>query len=1371
MTCVVAGAVAACPVLAGDRTVQEIPPGMRLEALPRRPAEPPDNPSTPDRIALGRLLFFDPILSATQGVACATCHHPAFGWTDGRPVPIGVGGAGLGPQRVLGGPGLAPPLTRNSLPILNTAFNGLVSDGKPDPGAAPMFWNSRTSGLEAQALVPIRSRGEMRGEICAEADAVGRGVERLQANAEYRRLFDGAFPETPGRGISAENLAKAVAAFERSLIATETPLDRYLRGDTKALDASQQRGLQVFKDAGCIQCHGGPMLSDFKLHFIGVTDAIPGGRSEFRTPSLRNLRRTAPYMHNGSLRTLEDVLVFYEQLSDAVSETLDGGDAVAQPPLDPLLKKLNLRPEDFPALLSFFAALEDPHYDQTVPASVPSGLPVAGIGTTSSFPPGRPRARPPSALTGYAQWEKGEELLKRIKVPPAPVRTAEEELRTFKLAPGYRAELVAAEPLVHNPIFFEFDPDGRIWVVEYQGYMRDLQGSGEGDPICRIVVLEDLNEDGRMDRSTVFLDNLVMPRSFAFVKGGILVEEPPHLWFCQDSDGDLKCDQRTEVGTMGLAGNPQHTANGLRRGIDNWLHCADWPKKYQWRDGKLVEQDTVHRGQFGLTFDETGRFFTCYENRALHADFIPADSLLRNRNLFRVFQRGDIDRSVFGVNVNISSAAQEVFPIRVTPAVTLGALELRDDGRLRTYTIASGVCCYDGHQFPPDSAGNVFVPESGGHLIGRLKLCPGIAPEAARFYPPELELLASTDERFRPVNARVGPDGALYIADLYHGIIEHVIFMVPWLSKQIRERGLDQGNDRGRIWRVVAENRGIDRQSPRLSRASGPELVACLSHPNGWHRLTAQRLLVERNDDGLVDILRKTAAEASEPLARLHALWTLDGVESLDVQTVLAALEDGDERVRAAAVRLCGRHATPSVLEALQKRLNDPGASVRLQLALTLAAFSGPRKESLLAALLARTATPKETTLLRSAALSSLEGRELEFLTDRVMENRPDSDPRTLALLLARCVLEEAVPGRVGALLNVLAESSEKRAWLRGALIDAFGSIRYEKPLALASEPIALSSLLGRPDIAARESALRALGQFDWPGAKVAGTLTQNAPALAPAQQQRVESGRQVYAAICAACHQLHGGGTPGAAPPLAGSDWVAGSPEKLARIVLHGLYGPVEVNRQTWNLHMPGLGASGILDDEKIAAVLSYVRRAWGNAAVPVEPSLIASVREEAAGRVLPWRAEELLQIGVAEPEDPPIKPAADGEVFLPASRARVYGQKLGYRPALDVLAPWRVKDDVAVWRCEISRSGDYEVLVTLAADDASAGDQFDVETEAGSVTGTVLSSGGYETFREVSAGRLSIKQGIIRMILRPHGPLKEELADVRGVRLKPVK
>lgn len=352
-----------------------IPPEMRLGILPSRAPEPKDNPTTADKISLGRLLFFDPILSSTKDVSCATCHHPRYGWSDGRATPIGVGGTGMGPARTFHAPASLPLLARNAPTILNAGFNGLVSGSSPDPAAAPMFWDSRVQSLERQAFAPIQTREEMRGDACADTEAVEQAVGRVRAIGEYRDLFSAAFGQPPAEAVTPEHLAQAIAAFERSLVTPHTAFDRFLAGDSFALNTEQQRGLRVFQDAGCNHCHGGPMLSDFKLHFIGMADSIVSGQREFRTPTLRNLRHTAPYMHNGRLRTLTDVLVFYDQLAEAVSETLDGGDTAARPPLDPLLKHLNLNPEDFPALEAFLDTLSS-DYDLTVPAQLPSGLSV-----------------------------------------------------------------------------------------------------------------------------------------------------------------------------------------------------------------------------------------------------------------------------------------------------------------------------------------------------------------------------------------------------------------------------------------------------------------------------------------------------------------------------------------------------------------------------------------------------------------------------------------------------------------------------------------------------------------------------------------------------------------------------------------------------------------------------------------------------------------------------------------------------------------------------------------------------------------------------------------------------------------------------------
>jgi mono/diheme cytochrome c family protein/glucose/arabinose dehydrogenase len=1005
--------------------------------------------------------------------------------------------------------------------------------------------------------------------------------------------------------------------------------------------------------------------------------------------------------------------------------------------------------------------------------AVLSGAGSHALPQSGSTPPERPRPRPPSNLTGWADWEKAEELLSRIEIPPAPPLSPDEALKTFRLAPGYRIELVAAEPLVNSPIFFEFDPDGRIWVVEYPGYMRDLQGTGEADPICRIVVLEDTNGDGRADKSTVFLDGLVMPRSLAFVEGGVLVAEPPHLWFCQDTTGDLRCDRKVRVGTYGHAGNPQHTANGLRYGIDNWLHSADFPKRHRFVEGQLVEEDAVHRGQFGVTFDDEGRFLTARENRPLIADLIPAEYLLRNANLFRAYQRRGSRQGAFGVNVNVAENAQTVFPARVTPAITLGALELREDGRLGTYTVVAGTGFYNGHQFPPDAYGNVFVPESGGHLIGRLRLSGDIDLKAARFYADEQEFLTSTDERFRPVNSRVGPDGALYIADMYHGIIEHVIFMVPYIERQIRERRLDEGLDMGRIWRIVYDGHPIDRTPPRLSTASSPDLIGHLSHRNGWWRLTSQRLLVERRDPDTVPLLDDVVRTGSEPLGRLHALWTLQGLDALDWPLLLAAVQDADDRVRAAAIRLAEHVGAPASAEHVTTHLirlaADPSPRVRLQVALTAGAFRSSGTTTLLIGLL----RDNEHPLFRVAVMTGLQNQELEFLTAWVRDfpDTPAEPHLETARWLTELVMYGGQPARLTELFDLLAQlpSTAMQHALLGALADAVPRQARTQPpqIELVREPALLATLTRSDDEVLRQLGYRLYAAFTWPGASTLRPSIADIAPLTPEERRLAERGSETYTRACAACHQADGGGLPNVAPRLRGSEWVDGPADRLIRIVLHGLYGPIQVDGQEWNLHMPGLG--GALDDEEIAGVLTYVRRAWGNSAAAVRPGEVTTTRIQTASRTMAWTAKELRSDASEPAVDPQrlIQPAADGGFELPARLAVTFGQELAYRPSLDVLAPWRQEHDVAEWRLEVADRGRYEVFVTLAADDVSAGDRFVIATEHSQTRGVVRSSGGYDTFLEYACGTIELVPGVNRLVMRPDGPLQRELADVRSLRL----
>ena len=361
----------------------------RLAALPADPPAPPDNPSTPERVALGRLLFWDPVLSGQKDVACATCHHPSFGYSDGLDLSIGANGTGLGTSRTFPEGHASRPVKRNSQTVLNVAFNGLTDGANAAAAAAPMFWDSRVRSLEAQALEPLKAADEMRGGTYSEERALPAVVARLNAIAEYRQLFARAFEGS--RPVNESNLGRALAAFQRTLVATNAPFDRYMRGDTNALTPEQVRGMEQFQSVGCVNCHSGPMFSDFTAHVLAVPDNVKLAESDagvdktyaFRTPSLRNLSVTAPYMHNGAFGTLPQVIDFYRRISRGGGRR-GGGPAgginaqVGRDRIDPLIRRLNMRGGGQRDIIAFLRALDDPNFDRTIPDRVPSGLPVGG---------------------------------------------------------------------------------------------------------------------------------------------------------------------------------------------------------------------------------------------------------------------------------------------------------------------------------------------------------------------------------------------------------------------------------------------------------------------------------------------------------------------------------------------------------------------------------------------------------------------------------------------------------------------------------------------------------------------------------------------------------------------------------------------------------------------------------------------------------------------------------------------------------------------------------------------------------------------------------------------------------------------------------
>ncbi|MCB0689867.1 MAG: cytochrome-c peroxidase, partial [Saprospiraceae bacterium] len=295
-------------------------------------------------------------------------------------ISIGVNGKGFGAHRIFREPNDIPFTKRNAQTILNTAFNGIDIYGDYDPATAPMFWDLRVSSLESQAVEPLKAMEEMRGRNFNETQIFSEIESRINAIDSYREWFAKIFPGSPT--ITIENIAKAIAAYERSLIANNSRFDQYMRGDKTAMSESEIEGFETFKKAGCGNCHNGPMFSDFKTHTISVppsdklvqTDSGFQQTFAFRTPSLRNLRFTFPFMHNGKLTSLREILEFYEDLGGGKSRNVH----VSPDSLDPFIKELDLQVKDMGPIINFLLALNDDNFDKTIPGSVPSGLPVGG---------------------------------------------------------------------------------------------------------------------------------------------------------------------------------------------------------------------------------------------------------------------------------------------------------------------------------------------------------------------------------------------------------------------------------------------------------------------------------------------------------------------------------------------------------------------------------------------------------------------------------------------------------------------------------------------------------------------------------------------------------------------------------------------------------------------------------------------------------------------------------------------------------------------------------------------------------------------------------------------------------------------------------
>jgi putative membrane-bound dehydrogenase-like protein len=622
---------------------------------------------------------------------------------------------------------------------------------------------------------------------------------------------------------------------------------------------------------------------------------------------------------------------------------------------------------------------------------------------------------------GLAQTSPGPAKSVAPGLPDGPL-TPEEAPRSFRLAPGLRLELVAAEPLVASPVALAFDERGRLYVAENRGYPT---GPGkDAPPAGRVAMLEDTDGDGRMDRRAEFAEGLTFPNGVMPWKGGLIVTCAPDVFFLRDADGDGKADERRVLFTgFATTGSTQLRVSHPTLSIDNWTYLTsglsggavvspavpDRPavalKRTDFRfrpDGDSWEA-ADGGAQFGLSFDDFGRRFICYNRVQVQHVVIGSKVLRRNPHLAFSATVQDCPAEMVAGLLKGRGAGARLFPIssNVTTA----------DSHAGTFTAACAVTVFRGTGLPDSYRGQVFSCDPTGNLIHVDRLEPRGATFSAHRVHDGAEFLATSDSWCRPVFLAHGPDGALYFCDMYRKTIEHP----DYLPVEIRKRtDFESGKTMGRIWRVVRDDAKAD-ELQRLRRvdfavADVRRLCEALRSPDGWTRDTAHRLLLERRDPGAVRHLRALAADpGASPATVIHAIRLLEALDALSEDILRSAVVHRAAPVREHALQLIEPRlaAESGWLAQVLPRADDGDARVRFQAAITLGASplasargGGRRDDDAVAVALARIAARDGSDRwLRAAVFSSLSGREIGFLT--ALRDAPKGEEPTPSELLS----------------------------------------------------------------------------------------------------------------------------------------------------------------------------------------------------------------------------------------------------------------------------------------------------------------------------------------------------------------------------------
>ena len=647
-------------------------------------------------------------------------------------------------------------------------------------------------------------------------------------------------------------------------------------------------------------------------------------------------------------------------------------------------------------------------------------------------------------------WQEGTEevLVRRIhelveQGSFAGPFSPEESLEHFHLSPGYKIGIVAAEPLISDPVNFAVDADGRLWVVEMGDYPRGENDSGE--PGGKVRLLEDQDGDGRYDKSTVFLEGLAYPNGVFPWGKGVLISGAPAIIYAEDTDGDGVADTKQPLYEGFEEDNPQHRAAGFSYGLDNWLYLASGTNNHDIES--LVTGDSVDmsgrdlrirprqglietvsgRTQFGRNRDDWGNWFGG-DNSHPAWHFVLDDRYLKRNPYFPA--PAPIQHLL------VPPLAPPVFPTSRTLD------RFNDLFALNRFTSACSPMVFRDSTLGPDVDGALFISEPVHNLVHRAILTRSGATFQATRHATEIqsEFLSSTDHWFRPTTTTTGPDGALWVADMYRHVIEHPEWIPESWQAQLDLRA---GHDRGRIYRIYQASAKRE-PIPKLAQLTSEQLVAELESSNGWRRDTAQRLLVERGAtsiaEGLVELLRS----AKLPTAKVHALGTLSGLDVLAADHVMIALSDADPRVVRQGIAMSEPllDAHESLAQKLMELSKHPDASVRLQVALSLGEWDAEEAGTALANMGLQDVGD---TWIRTAVLSSSHNHAATMLGLFVGEvgGSPDHS-QLLQHLIATAIRADRDGGLAAVLATLTGSTKEPALWEMEALASLDRAIRLQ---------------------------------------------------------------------------------------------------------------------------------------------------------------------------------------------------------------------------------------------------------------------------------------------------------------------------------------